>query len=120
MTLRHLMPTAMIIILLSGCFLLPREEELLAPPIMEAPEISYRTVLVKRGDVEDAVRVTGYFVYAEQYSVSFKSMTGRLSSIDVKYGDIVSKGTVLARLETDNLETRIRQLEIQLRKSELS
>ena len=57
-------------VIFSSCFLLPREEELLAPPVMEAPEISYRTVAVKRATIEDNVRVTGYFVYADQHSVS--------------------------------------------------
>ena len=107
-------------IFLSGCFLLPREEALLAPPVMAAPEITYRTVAVKRATIEDSVRVTGYFVYAEQHSVSFKAMTGRLASIDVEYGDIIEEGTVLARLETDNLETRIKQQEIYLRKAQLN
>ena len=107
-------------LIFASCFLLPREEDLLAPPIMQAPEITYRTVPVKRGDIEDSVRVTGYFVYAEQHSVSFKSITGRLRSIDVSFGDIVEEGQVLARLETENLELQIQRMGIQKRKSELS
>ena len=104
----------------TGCFLLPKEEELLAPPVMAAPEITYRTVPVKRGTIEDNVRVTGYFVYAEQHSVSFKSMTGRLAGIDVGYGDIVREGDVVARLETGDLQLRIKRERILLRKSELN
>ena len=108
------------IFLCAGCFLLPKEEELLAPPIMEAPEISYRTVAVKKGAVENSVRVTGYFVYAEQHSVSFKSMTGRLKAIYVEYGDVVEEGRVLAELETDNLENLIMQQVLMVRKAELN
>lgn len=106
--------------LLGGCFLLPKEEEILAPPIMEPPEISYKTIGVVRKDIEDAVRVTGYFVYAEQESVQFRTASGRLGSIDVEYGDIVEEGQILARLVTGNVELRIRQQEIQVRKLELS
>ena len=87
---------------------------------MAAPEITYRTVPVKRATIEDNVRVTGYFVYAEQHSVSFKSMTGRLAGIEVGYGDIVEKGHILARLETDDLEMKIKREELRLRKSELN
>lgn len=108
------------IFLFGGCFLLPKEEELLAPPIMEAPEITYRTVAVKKGSVENSVRVTGYFVYAEQYSVSFKSMTGRLRDIHVEYGEVVEEGQILAELETDNLAVRIEQQELVARKAELN
>lgn len=111
------LPLAM---LLGGCFLLPKEEEILAPPIMEPPEISYKTIGVVRKDIEDAVRVTGYFVYAEQESVQFRTASGRLGSIDVEYGDIVEEGQILARLVTGNVELRIRQQEIQVRKLELS
>ncbi len=106
--------------LLSGCFLFPREERLLAPPVMETPEIKYRTIPVKRGTIEDSVRVTGYFVYAQQHSVSYKSMTGRLASIEVDYGDVVDEGDVLAVLEIDNLDTLIKQLEIQKKRAELT
>ena len=117
-----LLMTAVIlsIFLFTGCFLLPKEEELLAPPIMEAPEISYRTVAVKRGTVENSIRVTGYFVYAEQHSVSFKTMTGRLKAIRVDYGEVVEEGHILAELEAGNLENRIKQQELVVRKSELS
>ena len=103
----------------SGCFLLPKEEEILAPPIMEPPEITYKTYPVKRGTIEDSIRVTGYFVYAEQHSVSFKSRTGRLAAIPISYGQIVGEGDVLAELETDNLLLQIQQQEIQLQKAQL-
>ncbi len=56
---------------------------------MEPPEISYRTIPVVRKDIEDSVRVTGYFVYAEQRSVQFRLASGRLREIFVSYGDIV-------------------------------
>lgn len=105
--------------LLSGCFLLPKEEALLAPPIMEPPEITYRTTAVRRGEIEDSIRITGYFVYAEQYGLSFKSMSGRLKSIDVDYTQIVEKGQILAQLDTDNLRLTIKQEELQVRKAEL-
>ena len=106
--------------ILQGCFLLPKEEKLLAPPLMETPEISYKTTPVKRGTLEKSIRVAGYFVYGKQVSVSFKSMSGRIASIAARYGDVVAKGDVLAAMETDNLENLIQKLEIQKKIAQLT
>ncbi len=106
-------------LVLGGCFLLPKEEEMLAPPIMAPQEISYKTIAVVRKDIENAVRVTAYFVYAEQSSVQFRTSSGRLADIHVSYGDIVEEGDLLAELVTNNMALSIRQQEIQVRKHEL-
>jgi membrane fusion protein, macrolide-specific efflux system len=122
-TKNHILRTitiATLAVLLGGCFLLPKEEEILAPPIMEPPEIAYKTIAVVRKDIEDAIRVSGYFVYAEQESVQFRSASGRLENIYVEYAEIVQKGQLLAKLVTNNIELRIRQQEIAVRKQELN
>lgn len=116
----HTIAIMLLVALLGGCFLLPKEEEILAPPIMEPPEIEYKTIAVVRKDIEDAVRVTGYFVYAEQESVQFQTASGRLEEILVEYGEIVEEGQILARLVTENLELQIRQQQIRVRKLELN
>ena len=38
-------------LLLTGCKLFPKEESLLAPPVMEPVKVSYSTVKAKRGDI---------------------------------------------------------------------
>ena len=87
---------------------------------MEPPEISYRTIPVRRDTIQNMIRGTGYFVYAEQHSIAFRVRSGRLNSVFVSYGDVVDEGHILAELETDNLKLQIRQQEIQVRKQELS
>lgn len=109
-----------LIVALGGCFLLPREEEILAPPIMQPPEISYKTIPVVKKTIENSVRVTAYFVYAEQKSVQFRASSGRLKSINVEYGEIVEKDQVVAELVRSNIELQIRKQEIQVRKQQLN
>lgn len=116
----HVICAIFLIALLGGCFLLPREEEILAPPIMEPPEITYKTIPVVRKDIERSVRVTGYFVYAEQKSVQFRTASGRLDEIKVNYGDVVEAGALLAELVTNNTTLQITKQEIAVRKSELN
>ena len=107
-------------ILISGCFLLPREEEVLAPPLVMPQEITYRTMEVQRMPIVDKLSVIGYFVYVEQEPLYFRYSSGRLKDIYVNYGDEVAKGTLLAELDTGNLEMQIAQQLIRIRKTELS
>ena len=47
---------------LAGCFLLPQEERILAPPLLATPEISYRVIEAEPGVIEDRVTVGGVFI----------------------------------------------------------
>ena len=77
---------------LSGCFLFPQEEEILPPPLMTAPDVTYRTVEAKIDTIADKIAVTGYFGYVQQSSLYFRYRSGRLKAIYVGYGESVSSG----------------------------
>lgn len=110
----------MVIFLLSGCYLMPKEERILAPPLVEAPEIEYDTIEASKGSIVNSIRKTGSFVAVEQISVHYKNLSGRIASLNVKNGDLVKEGDILATLETDDLEYRIKKQELSLQKSELA
>lgn len=103
---------------LSGCYLFPKEEEVLAPPLVEPPEITYETQEVKRGVIEKKISASGTFVSIEQANMFFKHRGGRLKDIHVKVGDYVEKGQVIAELDSSDLENQIKQQEIQLKKAQ--
>ena len=105
---------------LGGCFLLPQEEEILAPPLLATPEISYRVITAEPGVIEDRVTVGGVFIYPSQHSLKFRFRSGPLRGIYVGYGDDVQPGELVADLDTDNLELEVRRQEILLRKAELA
>jgi macrolide-specific efflux system membrane fusion protein len=105
--------------LLSGCFLLPKEEEMLAPPLMEPPEITYETYEAKRGTIVDDFRVTGNFVYAKQENVYFRYRGGRLLKIYVTYADMVKTGQLLAELDTDSLKYQVTMQQLTVEKAKL-
>ena len=106
--------------LLGGCFLLPREESVLAPPLLKTPEISYRTVTTQSGVIEDRVTVGGVFIYPSQHSLKFRFRAGPLRGIYVRYGDEVAPGQLVAELDTDRLQLDVRRQEIMVRKAELA
>ena len=105
---------------LSGCFLVPKEEQVLAPPLKEPPKITYDYVELKKGTFVKETECTGYYISAQQKDLSFENQAGRLKAVCVKMGDTVKAGQLLAQLNTDNLENQIEQQKIVLEKSQLA
>jgi len=108
------------ILSLSGCSLIPKEEEILAPKLKEPPKVVFDTLVVKRSNFEMFEKVQATFIAARQIDLSFLNLNGRLKSINVTLGDEVKKGAILAELITGNLGNEIKQQEIALKKSQLN
>jgi len=104
----------------AGCGLFPREEKVLAPPLLTPPEVSYDVVEVKRGSIEDRVTASGTFTPAEQQNLFFRYRGGRIRTLYVHLGDELKPGALVADLDTGSLENRIAQLKILLRKTEIN
>jgi membrane fusion protein, macrolide-specific efflux system len=118
--MRRLLPFSLVsALLISGCFLLPKEEEMLAPPLMEPPEITYEWYEAKRGSIIDDFRVSGSFVYAKQENVYFRNRGGRLLKIYVNYAEKVKVGQLIAELDTDSLKYQVAMQELTLQKARL-
>ena len=88
---------------LGGCALFPEEEEELAPPLKAPAAVTYTTTQVERGEIVDSVTVSGTFISTTSYDLSFEKRSGYISEINVKPGDTVTEGQLLARLDTDAL-----------------
>ena len=80
--------------------------DVLFPPAPAAATI--RTASVIRGTVRSAVTGTGSVVPAAQVNVGFRT-GGQLTEVDVKVGDHVSKGQVLAKIDTRSLQIALDQ-----------
>jgi multidrug efflux pump subunit AcrA (membrane-fusion protein) len=77
------------------------------PPSQNAAA-SLRTAAVTRGTVRSAVSATGTLVPAQQLNVGFKT-AGTLTEVDVKVGDKVTAGQVLAKLDPTQLQLALDQ-----------
>ncbi|HHV97669.1 MAG TPA: biotin/lipoyl-binding protein [Clostridiaceae bacterium] len=108
------------LVIFSGCYFFPQEEEVLAPPLKEPQKIEYKTIKVQRGTIEKRINGTAYFVSDLQTDVYFTERGGRIKSINVKNGDMVNEGDVLIELETDDLEKQIFQQELNLERLKLN
>ncbi len=122
------LPTAYtrgLLVLLAGlsagsCYFFPREEKVPAPPVVTLPPVTYDTLEIKRGTIEQSVTVPGTFVYADQADVSFPTRGGWLKRVNVQLGDRVKAGDVIAELDTASLANQIEQQKLLVRRAELA
>lgn len=102
------------VIALSGCSLMPQEEEALAPPLVQGSEVQYVTEPAVKGTISDVVTESCTAVAASQYNLSFGSHGGYLKTRNFLSGDQVKKGDVLATLDSGDLETQLENAKIEL------
>jgi macrolide-specific efflux system membrane fusion protein len=108
------------IFLCSGCAIIPREDDTVAPPLKEPPQVTYESKEIKKATIERKIQCSGHFISISQKDLSFKNQNGKLKSINVKYGDKVKKGQLIAELITDNILNSVQQQQVTLDKSVLS
>lgn len=104
---------------LTGCSLLPVEDETLQPPLVQPASEPLDIVKAARGDIETTLRGTANFVSASSATLSFKHSGGRLKSINVNVGEEVKAGDLLAELETDDLELQMRLQRLNVERARL-
>ena len=108
------------VIINSGCYLLPDEEEAAVPPTVKASEVSYTTVIAKRKDIEKKLTSTGTVTAEKQYDLSYEKQNGVISDFFVRAGDHVSEGDPICEIDTSDLEDQIAEKELYLQKAKLN
>ena len=108
----------MLLVLLSGCYLLPEEEAILDPPELVVTDLEYKTYTVTRGDIQKADKYYGRFVAKDPKDIQFTYAGGRVSEIPVDYYQEIKAGDVLLKLDTEDLEYQMAKLEIQYQEKE--
>lgn len=82
-------------------------------PAQAAPEPSYSTTKVRTGDISITAAGVGSVLPSEKVSVGFQ-INGVLAEVNVKIGDQVEKGQVLARLDDTDAHLRLNQARLDL------
>lgn len=108
-----------IIFPLAACSLLPKEEPVLAPPLVEPAKIEYDVAEVKKGELIKHVKGLATVAPLENEPLSFSQSGGRLKKIHVKKGDAVKKNQVVAELDSGSLAFELELAEIELKKAEI-
>jgi macrolide-specific efflux system membrane fusion protein len=116
----RLLMTAVCLSLLSGCSLLPQEQEQEKLPNIRIPKISEKPEYpVKRSTLELKVSGSGKLMSEREENLFFTEGNRRVTDVYVKAGDRVKKGQMLAALDSGDTGSQIRRKEIDLEKSEL-
>jgi membrane fusion protein, macrolide-specific efflux system len=110
-----------LVLSLTGCFLLPEGEVILASPVQlkEPQHIDINTETAKRDNITNKIIFWGEFLSPERYDLQFSNI-GRLKNIFVSINDYVNEGEVVAELEGNDLETQFENLQINLQKAQLN
>ncbi len=76
---------------------------------VKAPATSNLTFMAERKDIRETVRARGEVVSQKDFDLQFP-VSGTVSSVYVKEGDVVPAGTPLAKLDTRELELSLNKL----------
>jgi multidrug efflux pump subunit AcrA (membrane-fusion protein) len=104
----------------SGCSLLPKEEAALKPPLVKPVKENFELYEVKRGSIIKKMTFMATFASSKTQNLYFKESGQRLLSINVKLGDTVKPGDIVAQLDTGDLETRVRMQQLNVEKAQIS
>ena len=112
---------AFMVLLLSGCSLLPQEEvRRNAPLLIETETEEFELSYVTRGDLKVSSRVSCTYVPIQKINLSFGVSGEYIDEMYVQVGDIVKKGQVLGQLRMDGVDETIRNLNFNIDSVKLS
>jgi HlyD family secretion protein len=96
--LRWIISTLLILLVAISAYLLLNNED--------GTALRYETAEVQRGDLTVTVTATGTLQPVNQVDVG-SELSGIIKTVEVDFNDRVQQGQVLARLDTDRLESRV-------------
>lgn len=102
----------------AGCRTRTIEEEATPTPIPTAVVPTKPTYKVERGTVVEELKFTGRIAPVEEEQLFFR-VDGRVAKVNVKQGDKVKKGDVLAELEITDLLNALAQAKVALETAQL-
>jgi multidrug efflux pump subunit AcrA (membrane-fusion protein) len=114
------MAGAMLAASLTGCSLLPKEEEALAPPLVKPREDNIQTTEVKAGTISKYVRGVGNFESTFIKYYGLKEAGAQVDEVKVKSGDKVKKGDILIQFKVGDLDIKIQEAELGVKYAELN
>lgn len=106
---------------LTGCGFSKDKNSYEVPTLVQQTTASNnkKTVKVQKGDLERDNTMSGKVIASVKTDLSFGSAQGYISKINVKVGDTVKKGDVIAELNKEELQYEIKQQEIEVQLAQL-
>ncbi|MGO4547939.1 efflux RND transporter periplasmic adaptor subunit [Paenibacillus sp. 2TAB23] len=105
---------------LTGCSLLPAEEESLKPPLVKPAQENYRTVTVEKGTITQEIKGSGSLESTKSEIAQFTGQGGRIAKMLVASGAQVKKGDVLVQLNVDGLDIQLKEQQLSVARAKLA
>lgn len=105
---------------LTGCSLLPAEEEALKPPLVKPAQENYRTVTVEKGTITQEIKGSGSLESTKTEIAQFTGQGGRIAKMLVASGAKVKKGDVLVQLNVDGLDIQLKEQQLSVARAKLA
>jgi multidrug efflux pump subunit AcrA (membrane-fusion protein) len=96
------------------------EEEALKPPLVKPVKENFELYEVKKGTLTKQISASASVISSHMESLYFKESGARLQSMDVKLGDTIKAGDVVAQLEKGDLDSRIRLQQLNVEKAKIA
>jgi RND family efflux transporter MFP subunit len=119
-TLLKSLTTCAVLALVCGCSLRPAEEQALKPPLVKPVKENFELYDVKRGTLTKQINATASVTSSSTENLYFKESGPRIQSVDVKLGDVIKPGDVVAQLDKGDLESKIRVQLLNLEKVKIA
>jgi membrane fusion protein, macrolide-specific efflux system len=104
----------------SGCGMLPKEEQTLAPPLVKPKKQQYELYEIKKKDITKEIKGNGSLISMNETNVFTKENNRRIKEVKVQYGQTVKKGEVLIVLDSDNMENDVKIQQYNLQKAQIN
>lgn len=88
-------------------------------PLPTAPAVARPTYLVQRGDVQEILEFPGRWQPRDQVNLSFE-ISGTIRQVNVRQGDTVTAGQLLADYQITDLEDQLASAQLQLESAQSS
>lgn len=98
----------LIVGMLSSCALMPDEEDTLAPPVVQPKRTEFELYKVVRKDIVKSLKAIGNFQSSKEQELFVSQSGQRLKTIFVTEMQNVKKGELLAKIDSGDVETRMR------------
>ncbi len=111
----------LILLIVSACTGTPNtaQQQATSTPIPTAPAVAPPTYAVQRGDVEDIFDFSGRWEPRDQEQLAFE-VGGAVRRVNVRRGDSVTSGELLADLQIDDLENQLASAQLSLQSAQAS
>lgn len=103
----------LVMLLLTACGSSPEQQVPTSTPIPTAPAAAPPTYAVQRGEVEEVFEFSGRWQPRDQQPLAFE-VAGTARRVNVRRGDTVSAGDLLADMQIDDLENQLASAELTL------